>query len=77
MIPTACPVGKIVVISPSAGATSSPTSGSIAIPFPITPEEKTWSGTSLNGSTLPVKGLFKVCRAEVIGSPAFACLFSN
>ena len=31
---------KIVVISPSAGATSSPTSGSIAIPFPITPEEK-------------------------------------
>ena len=45
--PTACPVGNNVVISPSAGAYSLPSVGSIATPFPKAPEAKTGSCTFL------------------------------
>ena len=48
-----CPVGNSVVIVPSAGATNVPFAGSMAIPLPIAPDEKTWSFTSFSGTTLP------------------------
>ena len=41
--PTACLVGKTSVTSPLVGATTIPSSGSIAIPLPLAPEAKTSS----------------------------------
>ena len=51
--PTACPVGNNVVISPSAGAYSLPSVGSIATPFPKAPEAKTGSCTFSSGKISP------------------------
>jgi len=36
--------------------------GSIAIPLPIAPEAKTWSGTWSSGTTFPMSGLAKSIR---------------
>ncbi len=48
---------------PSAGAYKAPMVGSMAMPFPNAPEEKTWSLTSAKGTTLPSNGLLRITRS--------------
>ena len=52
----ACPVGKKVEITPSAGAYTLPSSGSIAIPLPIDSDENASSFTSARATTFPLIG---------------------
>ena len=54
--PTACPVGNYVVISPSAGAYSLPSVGSIATPFPKISSPKVGSLTLLIATVFPFTG---------------------
>ena len=55
--PIAWPVGKTKLTVALVGATTTPSVGSIAIPLPIAPEAKTWSGTWSSGTTFPMSGL--------------------
>ncbi|MNJ65187.1 hypothetical protein D3C77_611840 [compost metagenome] len=54
-IPIACLVGKSVT-TPSAGAKTSPFSGTMATPLPSTSEEKASSSISESGTTFPSIG---------------------
>lgn len=53
----ACFVGKSEIISPSKGATTFPSVGSIAIPFPIASEANASSTTVFKGIATPFNGL--------------------
>ena len=53
----ACPVGKTKLTVALACATTTPSVGSIAIPLPIAPNAKTWSGIRLSGTIFPISGL--------------------
>ena len=90
VIPIACPVGNSVVSIPSAGATTLPSVGIIAIPLPNAPQANASSSTFFSSVNFPFNGLEIIscltnvfslfCEASVLelsSSISFGSNFTN